>query len=79
MQRVSPLSIDQLPVSHVFLQSREGVTLILDLIRQARRQPMPVGSSYLNPTSASRFETARRSFDHHGPESHQFPGSDHRG
>lgn len=79
VQRVSPFSIDQLPGSHVVLQSREGVTLILDLIRQARRQPMPVGSSYLSPTSASRFATARRSFDYHGPESYQSPGSDHRG
>ncbi|KAI0281632.1 MSF1-domain-containing protein [Russula aff. rugulosa BPL654] len=63
-------------------RSREGVTLIVDLIRQARRQPMPVGSSYLSATSASRFATTHRSFDHHGPESHQFPGSDnfpHRG
>jgi hypothetical protein len=69
-------------VSHLFLQSREGVALILDLIRQARQQPMPVGSSYLSPTSLSRFTTARRSFDHHGPETRQFPGPDdfpHRG
>ena len=80
VQRVSPFN-RPVSVSHVFLQSREGVTLILDLIRQARRQPMPVGSSYLSPTSASRFATAHRSFDHHGPES-QFPGPDdftHRG
>ena len=65
-----------------FLQSREGVALILDLIRQARQQAMPVGSSYLSPTSASRFTTTRRSFDHHGPESCQFSGPDdfpHRG
>ena len=65
-----------------FLQSREGVALILDLIRQARQQAMPIGSSYLSPTSASRFMTARRSFDHPGPESRQFPGPDdfpHRG
>lgn len=65
-----------------FLQSREGVALILDLIRQARQQAMPIGSSYLSPTSASRFMTARRSFDHHGPEPRQFPGPDdfpHRG
>lgn len=81
MQRVSPFN-GPVPVSHAFLQSREGVTLILDLIRQARRQPMPVGSSYLSPTNASRFVTAGRSFDHHGLETHQFPGSDefsHRG
>ncbi|KAI0004092.1 MSF1-domain-containing protein [Russula compacta] len=57
-------------------RSREGVALILDLIRQARRQPMPVGSSYLSPTSASRFATARRSFDHHGSEPHKFPEPD---
>jgi hypothetical protein len=42
-------------------QSREGVTLILDLIRQARRQPMTLSSSYLNPTSASRLATNRAS------------------
>jgi hypothetical protein len=81
VQRVS-LFNRPVPVSHVFLQSREGVTLIVDLIRQARRQPMPVGSSYLSATSACRFATTHRSFDHHGPESHQFPGSDnfpHRG
>jgi hypothetical protein len=58
------------------LQSREGVALILDLIRQGRRQHMAVGSSYLSPTSASRFTTARRSFDHHGSEPHKFPGPD---
>jgi PRELI-like family len=52
------------------LQSREGVALILDLIRQSRRQPMPVGSSYLSPTSAGR------SFDHHGFGPHKFPGPD---
>jgi len=63
-------------------RSREGVTLILDLIRQSRRQPMPVGSSYLSPTGASRSTTACHSFDRHGPESHQIPGPDdlpHRG
>jgi len=59
-----------------FLQSREGVALILDLIRQGRRQPMPVGSSYLSPTSASRFTSARPSFDHHGTEPHKFFGLD---
>jgi hypothetical protein len=42
-------------------QSREGVALILDLIRQARRQPMTLSSSYLNPTSASRLATNRAS------------------
>src|SRR5258708_36666602 len=74
VQRVSPLTRPML-VSHVLLQAREGVPLILGLIRQARQQPIPVGSSYLSPTSASRFATAHRSFDHLGPESHQFPGS----
>jgi len=42
-------------------RSREGVTLIVDLIRQARRQPMTLSSSYLNPTSASRLTTNRSS------------------
>ncbi|KAN0134968.1 PRELI-like family domain containing protein [Lactarius tabidus] len=42
-------------------RSREGVALILDLIRQARRQPMTLSSSYLNPTSASRLATNRAS------------------
>lgn len=43
------------------IQSREGVSLILDLIRQARQQPMTLSSSYLNPTSASRLTTSRAS------------------
>lgn len=81
VQRVRPFTRPMV-VSQVFLQSREGVTLILDLIRQSRRQPMPVGSSYLSPTSASRSTAACHSFDRHGPESHQIPGPDdlpHRG
>ncbi|KAH9982722.1 PRELI-like family-domain-containing protein [Lactifluus volemus] len=48
--------------------SREGVALILDMIRQARQQPMTVGSSYLSPISASRFATARRPSEHSGSE-----------
>ncbi|KAI0308049.1 MSF1-domain-containing protein [Multifurca ochricompacta] len=54
-------------------RSREGVALILDLIRQARMQPMTVGSSYLNPTSASRFTTKPRAFDKSASQPHQFP------
>jgi len=53
-------------------RSREGVTLIVDLIRQARRQPMTLSSSYLNPTSASRF-TTNRSSDQFRSEPHLVP------
>ncbi|KAH9050488.1 MSF1-domain-containing protein [Lactarius hengduanensis] len=56
-------------------RSREGVTLILDLIRQARQQPMTLSSSYLNPTSASRL-TANRTFDQFLSEPHQVPEGD---
>lgn len=56
-------------------QSREGVALILDLIRQARRQPMTLSSSYLNPTSASRLATNRAS-DHFRFEPHQVSEAD---
>ncbi|KAI0320442.1 MSF1-domain-containing protein [Amylostereum chailletii] len=40
-------------------RSRDGVSLILNLIRQGRLQPMTMGtaSSYLSPTSASRHAT----------------------
>ncbi|KAH9081829.1 PRELI-like family-domain-containing protein [Lactarius deliciosus] len=47
-------------------------TLILDLIRQARQQPMTLSSSYLNPTSASRL-TANRTSDQFLSEPHQVP------
>ncbi len=76
VQRVRLFHRTQYPSLRSSLQSREGVALILDLIRQGRRQHMAVGSSYLSPTSASRFTTARRSFDHHGSEPHKFPGPD---
>jgi len=56
-------------------RSREGVSLILDLIRQARQQPMTLSSSYLNPSSASRLTTNRAStqFPHQTSESDDFP------
>jgi len=46
-------------------RSREGVSVILDLIRQARLQPMILGpvSSYLSPDSAVRYAAPMRSFD----------------
>ncbi|KAH9065907.1 MSF1-domain-containing protein [Lactarius vividus] len=53
-------------------RSREGVALILDLIRQARQQPMTLSSSYLNPTSASRL-AANRMSDQFPSEPHQVP------
>ncbi|KAI0274896.1 MSF1-domain-containing protein [Gloeopeniophorella convolvens] len=56
-------------------RSRDGVVLILDLIRQARRQPMTVASSYLNPTSASRLSTAPRIPERLSSEPHQFTES----
>ncbi|KAH9044656.1 MSF1-domain-containing protein [Lactarius pseudohatsudake] len=56
-------------------RSREGVTLILDLIRQARQQPMTLSSSYLNPTSASRL-TGNRTSDQFLSEPHQVPEGD---
>jgi len=56
-------------------RSREGVALILDLIRQARRQPMTLSSSYLNPTSASRLTTNRAS-DQFRLEPHQVSEAD---
>ncbi|KAI9462315.1 MSF1-domain-containing protein [Lactarius psammicola] len=56
-------------------RSREGVALILDLIRQARQQPMTLSSSYLNPTSASRLTTNRTS-DQFLSEPHQVSEAD---
>ncbi|KAI0257304.1 MSF1-domain-containing protein [Lactifluus subvellereus] len=64
-------------------RSREGVALILDAIRQARRQSMTVGYSYPSPTGAGRFATARRPLNHSGFEPQQSPEtvdySSHRG
>ncbi|KAI0047803.1 MSF1-domain-containing protein [Auriscalpium vulgare] len=47
-------------------RSREGVSLILNLIRQARMQPMTMTASYLSPTSASRYTAASPAADRHG-------------
>lgn len=72
------ISLNQYSYLRRSSQSREGVALILDLIRQARRQPMTLSSSYLNPTSASRLTTNRtsdqfRSEPHQGPEAGDSP------
>ncbi|TFY71126.1 hypothetical protein EVG20_g1869 [Dentipellis fragilis] len=36
-------------------RSREGVSVILDLIRQSRLNPMTMGAAYLNPTTPMRY------------------------
>jgi len=47
-------------------RSREGVSLILDLIRQSRLQPMTMGASYLSPTYASRYTPDGSVTEHFG-------------
>ncbi|KAI0067917.1 MSF1-domain-containing protein [Artomyces pyxidatus] len=56
-------------------RSREGVSLILNLIRQARLQPMTMGASYLSPMSASR-HTAVPSAERHGSDSDSYGAED---
>ncbi|THH21003.1 hypothetical protein EW146_g468 [Bondarzewia mesenterica] len=49
-------------------RSREGVSLILDLIRQARLHPMTMGASYLSPTYPRRHASTAESLGNAGSD-----------
>ncbi|VDB93428.1 unnamed protein product [Peniophora sp. CBMAI 1063] len=54
-------------------RSREGLSVILDLIRQARLEPMGLaGATYLRPDSAVRYAAPSRKFDD-DPEARDAP------